>query len=1073
MGNIQSAEAPRRHRKLSKPPVSNHLSAAGLPYTATAVTPHHEHFSNSYLVGSLPPAPKKASSTRVASAGLGIAVPVNDHPSPLPSPTCRDARRDSTHLNGVLRSQSVQSEQSPRLPSFANSSRASSMVQDGGHRSLTRSESLPIPGHRGSVSYDARAFEAQQLLNAMQKLPSEPAAITNKFENHSESSQDVTDDTKNGNQSAGTSISRTNSDVSLYMPMRRRSVIRTPGVATRAHHSNHPISAKSSFRNSHPPSPSHTRNNSIESDMVRRMSMPSITPSLQSPKRVTTPTEADYKQLGGIKFGSLRITNGAPMATPVPEDEVKVEGILNSVLPATREGYFDDQANPSILASQGLNQAQTKDPMATGQQVTTAPYSVAERSGDAFKSRTYANDMSGNGNADSFPVAEALNVRDDPNPKPVPKNIQLELENKILKGLTRSNSGFIPSPSSESTRQTATKVDSGYSSNVSLRSLRSAVTDRSTMASDKLDSDLTGTYSPSDSTSTRTSSLAPSQRHGRLPIHLEVPSSTMDDDASTCPTSPASPSTPSFSFTRGGRGRFSSFKSTKSCETRPSQPAQKPTPIPIIVTNERAEEQLPSPPSSASGRGGAKLYRFLSSSRTKSLPKVREVRTTAREVPDSPSDLEGSQSRVTTGTKFAQRPGLRGEPSKDTLNTIMSVGSQDVNNAGGRQQDAMPSGAKQVALRKVSRRQSWRQSISQMFGPRNPTAAPIKTNEGEATQKRPAGATERGTTPANATRNPRAVGSSIPRQSPRQTSTNSSASPTKKNFTKAEPRDRRDKPELAHLRTNVSAPNLSETRRSPLSPYDGDLNSALRARTSPPVSMQTRTTKSSRTKSQGHSRSITPSYPINSSRPVASRRLSLPQDLGRSTLQSRHSAQALLGYSEQRSPSRATASRPAVSPQQVYPVQQPQVLSYSSTGLQQPVPAASQTRQRRRASAPPQGLQSSGVPRSRSTTTLLQQQQQRQYMQQQQQPLQSWTPVEAYSLNQQLQQNYMLQNQGVVYGMPNMMQQYPDIYVTGPGPGYTVHRRASSQGTVYGHSPPFRVLHSYNSPAYRGVPIWG
>jgi hypothetical protein len=135
MGNEQSAETPRGHRKLSKSPHCNQTSAAGLPYTATAVTPHREHFSNSYLVGSLPPVPNKASSTRRVAPGLGIAVPASDGISPAPTPTCRELRRDS-----MPRRTSVQSERSPRLPSFVNSSRTSSIAKDSGYRTLARAD---------------------------------------------------------------------------------------------------------------------------------------------------------------------------------------------------------------------------------------------------------------------------------------------------------------------------------------------------------------------------------------------------------------------------------------------------------------------------------------------------------------------------------------------------------------------------------------------------------------------------------------------------------------------------------------------------------------------------------------------------------------------------------------------------------------------------------------------------------------------------------------------------------------------------------------------------------------------
>ncbi|EWY88186.1 hypothetical protein FOYG_09492 [Fusarium oxysporum NRRL 32931] len=1073
MGNEQSAESPRGHRKLSKPPHCSQASAAGLPYTATAVTPHREHFSNSYLVGSLPPAPNKASTTRRVAPGLGIAVPAGDASSPIQSPTCRDPMRDLKS-----RTRSIQSEQSPILPAFVNSSRTSSIAQDSGYRTLTRADSMSVAVRRGSASYDTRAAEAKTLLSAKEKLPREP--IISKSNKHSdETSQDVTDDTNNATQSAGSSISRTNSDVSLYMPMRRRSVVQTPGIATRAHHSNPPVSAKSSFRKSLPATPSQSRHNSIESGMARRMSLPTTIPSqAQSPDRAVTPVEADYKQLGGMKFGSLRITNGAPGTSPMPEDDVKQQGASESTLVIPRAEYFHEQAkNPLRSMNQGSTMTEANELM-TGEKSLTARIAscVTECSSDAEKSRTGDGGMSGNGNAVSFPVAEVLDVREDPNAKPDPKKTQLGLENKMLKGLSRSDSGFIPSPSSEKTHRSASRVDSGYSSNVSLRSLpslRSGVTDKNTMASEKLDVDMSGMCSPSDSNSTRTSSSVPSQTRNRLPIHLEVPlSSTDDDTSSACLASPSSPaSRPFSSFSRGSRMRLASLKSNKSFEPRVSNTAT----TPIVLSKGDFQEQLPSPAADVS-RGGSKIYRFLNGSRKKGSLKKGEVAMIEQDFTTDPLGLK------TGSIPKPHRPSLRKEPSKDTLHTIMSVGSQDALGNTRRGED-VARGAKKTVGKKMSRRQSWRQSIAQIFGSRSADASPALSSkpEPEPTPRRPSTAMELTSRSFNAAPSPRAVSSWSSRPKPRKaaSSSGSLALQTRKVVNKSSIQESRDKPELAHLRTNVSAPNLSANHRSSLSPPALEMDQTLRTKTSPPVSMQNRGSKPPRAKSQAQNRAMAPSFPINS-RPSASRRLSLPQDYGRMTP---HSRQISHGRTESRSSSRGMAMSPTagLSSQQVNAVQHSRVLSYSSNGTQQSGPAAQQVKHHRRVSAPAQPRQIANMPRSRSNTTLIQIQQQQMHQQQmlqqhqQRRPrtsVQSWAPMDMHSLNQQLQQNYMMQNQALVYGAPNMVQQYPNIYVSSPVPNHPVHGRQSSQGGMYVQDPPFRVLHSYNSPAYRNVPIW-
>ncbi|KAI1015750.1 hypothetical protein LB503_009792 [Fusarium chuoi] len=1073
MGNEQSAESPRGHRKLSKPPHCSQASAAGLPYTATAVTPHREHFSNSYLVGSLPPAPNKASTTRRVAPGLGIAIPAGDASSPIQSPTCRDPMRDLKS-----RTRSIQSEQSPILPAFANSSRTSSIAQDSSYRTLTRADSMPVAVRRGSASYDTRAVEAKKLLNAKEKLPSEP--IISKSNKHSdEASQDVTDDNNNATQSAGSSISRTNSDVSLYMPMRRRSVVQTPGIATRAHHSNPPVSAKSSFRKSLPATSSQSRHNSIKSGMGRRMSMPTKIPSqAKSPDRAVTPVEADYKQLGGMKFGSLRITNGAPGTSPMPEDDVKQQGASESALAIPRAEYFHEQAkNPLRLMNQGSVMTDANELMTGEKSLASRVAScVTEGLSDAEKSRTGDGGMSGNGNAVSFPVAEVLEVREDPNAKPCPKKMQLGLENKMLKGLSRSDSGFIPSPSSEKTHRSASRVDSGYSSNVSLRSLpslRSGVTDKNTMASEKLDVDMSGMCSPSDSNSTRTSSLVPSQTRNRLPIHLEVPlSSTDDDTSSTCPTSPSSPASRPFSpFSRGSRMRLSSLKSNKSFEPRVSNTAT----APIVLSKGDFREQLPSSTADVS-RGGSKIYRFLNGSRKKGSLKKREVTTIEQGVTTDPLGLK------TGSIPKPNRPSLRKEPSKDTLHTIISVGSQDAIGSTRRGED-VARGVKKTVTKKMSRRQSWRQSIAQLFGTRSADASPALSSipEPVPTPRRPSTAMELTSRPFNAAPSPRAVSSWSSRPAPKKAASSSGnlALETRKMAIKSSIQESRDKPELAHLRTNVSAPNLSAKRRSSLSPSALEMDQTLRTKTSPPVSMQNRGSKPPKAKPQVQNRAMTPSFPINS-RPSASRRLSLPQDYGRMTP---HSRQISHGRTESRSSSRGMVMSPTAgsSSQQVNAVQHSRVLSYSSNGTQQSGPTTQQVKHHRRVSAPAQPHQIVNMPRSRSSTTLMQIQQQQMHQQQmlqqhqQRRPrtsVQSWAPMDMHSLNQQLQQNYMMQNQALVYGAPNMVQQYPNIYVTSPVPNHPVHGRQGSQGGMYVQDPPFRVLHSYNSPAYRNVPIW-
>lgn len=141
-------------------------------------------------------------------------------------------------------------------------------------------------------------------------------------------------------QPASTPIARANSDVSLYAPVRRRSMIQTPGLATRITN-DCPASRRSSFRHSMPSTPAggRSRMNSIdmniqpittvdefvsenEEDFPELLPVPATEPF----ERALTPSDMDYRPLGAMKFGSLRITNGAASPLPSPDFEPPTTG---------------------------------------------------------------------------------------------------------------------------------------------------------------------------------------------------------------------------------------------------------------------------------------------------------------------------------------------------------------------------------------------------------------------------------------------------------------------------------------------------------------------------------------------------------------------------------------------------------------------------------------------------------------------------------------------------------------------------------------------------------------------------
>ncbi len=131
--------------------------------------------------------------------------------------------------------------------------------------------SWPPAGSRTSWNYDLTSYEAKRLLNLVEEPMSfeqNSAMSETKFTEVSE----VTWKSSHPANPESTSLSRANSDLSLYTPVRRRSILQTPGVATRKN-SNAGLS-KPNYRHSHPPTPSLSRRTSFESNSSRVLSMP-------------------------------------------------------------------------------------------------------------------------------------------------------------------------------------------------------------------------------------------------------------------------------------------------------------------------------------------------------------------------------------------------------------------------------------------------------------------------------------------------------------------------------------------------------------------------------------------------------------------------------------------------------------------------------------------------------------------------------------------------------------------------------------------------------------------------------
>ncbi|CAI4210781.1 unnamed protein product [Parascedosporium putredinis] len=298
-------------------------------------------------------------------------------------------------------------------------------------------------------------------------------------------------------------LSRANSEISLFAPVRRRSIIRTPGVATRAETASE-ASRRTSLRGRHETAASarQSRRNSIERSPTRIQSVPSKLTDLNG-QRAVTPSETDYQQLGAMKFGSLRITNGAP--SPSSDKRRRKRGSGGQVFVLHNDSNSSLESTPKQNAAVHLKIAEPR-PIVSALSPITATFLKLEAGAESQSSThartdagSFANFLPGI-NFGSFTLSE---------PRPV-SPLQLQTTSKhtameddllkmtarvhqhpssardktlILSGQDR-DSGIVSSPISDySTQKPFSKTDSGYSSNVSLRSLR--LSNGSSAAADK------------------------------------------------------------------------------------------------------------------------------------------------------------------------------------------------------------------------------------------------------------------------------------------------------------------------------------------------------------------------------------------------------------------------------------------------------------------------------------------------------------------------------------------------------------------------------------------------------------
>ncbi|KAI1500669.1 hypothetical protein F5X99DRAFT_232526 [Biscogniauxia marginata] len=731
MGNSPSVEASGRGskaaHKLSKPRTGN-VATAGL-LCPKALPDSTQHFTSnprrfSQLSGSTsapsPKLPEKDAETMASIMGGSSDGEPGDRSSrriSRPDPS-QEPRRHQQRSNsvGVIASPQVRCR-----PIRANSVNIGPEESYAAHFNL---QSLSKNGSRISFTYDIASYEARQLLN----LAEEPFRESSPRipDNHSQVSETAWKSNPGSHRpsvsSTAPSLPRAHSDVSLYTPMRRKSLM-TPGVATRTAPTcpAPSIPPKSRARYSLPSTPS--RRDSLESTGP---GIVSLAPSVAGPDlipRALTPSEAEYKQTGAFKLGTLRITNGSPVTSPTADSSDDEDDKQGPKQPSKQGGHYHGElkvvsgnveeasfttigtvggeerlVHPSPIKASSLPMLEsrgsilttaTKEPMAKleapGQFSPDLVHSPLPISGADLESselqvtskHTAAEDQLFEDEPEEY-YAEILDIRVDPSAKSTPPRPRLLSNDQESKDISRSDSGIVASPTSVCSKKPLSKADSGYSSNVSIRSLSSKVRgqekDAPQVSSSGTPSEIPHGVSIPVVTQTVTRSIPN--------VTISKPEETVETPllekvcATLVPTNQrASQELPAASRRKL---RLLGSKSSLKKSVVPVNGNIEPSEVSPLPSTSSSAGSTSSLSSGVTPRKLGKLQRLLSGTRVP-LSAHFIHRTEKPDIPPTPKDTQAKlhgQSRLLPVS--LKRFTLKPEPSKETLGTIMSVGSAEL-----------------------------------------------------------------------------------------------------------------------------------------------------------------------------------------------------------------------------------------------------------------------------------------------------------------------------------------------------------------------------------------------------------
>lgn len=1029
MGNAPSVvEGPEKGRrtaqKLTKPRTTN-VATAGL--LDPNYTPNPRRRFSAARTWSLPYGTEPAPSPLYPSSDAGTADQWDDTNDSERVGRSRSVKNIFRSRSSQGRSRNGDAKQDGYLPTPAPStrpSRANSMIvgtADHPYHGLGGRPGWSTVTPSMPSNYGISPYEAKRLLN----LTEEPISYEEQSNVSEGAIRTVPSSprlpTAVGNP-ASASISRAESEISLCTPMRRRS-LQVPGVATRAAPQVPPLPKRSTARYSMPPTPS--RRGSWD---TLEMAMPSVyelSRGVAEVARASTPCEDDYKHIGAFKLGTLRITNGSPVTSPVVDTDSSDGNSGCQTTPEICNGqsYFDP-INPSIDGSADATAPQKELPGRQPSVFPVSPGPKAEYLPEINSSSPFLEDRLGpvaelqiaSKNTaiedDLFAVEQAeysqlevLDVRVDPSAKSIPPHPCLASEGTRSREINRSDSGIVASPTSEYSQKALSKADSGYSSNVSLRSFsRTATVHRKGQAAIGEPGASPATSSPPDSTELSSREATPPPP---------------GPDKSDVPTTPARTSRELSPAARPNlwlRGRKSLSRKAKDRLTLDSASPAQPSPT-------WSEFSLQSPTGSSKSasafsissiaRKNGKLQKLLGSGRgPANLSPTHPTETTV--VSPIPLEVEARFAKRTESyPAMMRRQSVKPEASKETLGTIFSVGSAEmVNEHGICLSPTVPVDAALVATPTPAVREAAAMSASNLPPPSPTVYTPVGARASEV----PPSALVSGH-PAVFT----------PTHRPRRSAT----------FT-AQPSPMEDR---AHPLLGPSRPS------STLEP----LSFSRKFKSPPPVSLRTRSVGSPQPPSRTQS---TP--------PGAARAPSFNQSLSASTSWENMGHYAQEGY-------RGCPPAPMPVP---------------SPGQPQPLSARSSFVRSRGNSLSSQSSQMAGeMARPKPTP-------------------------QRYSTIVPPMRHRISSDGGAFHPPPNSVVDQTPIRDNGPYPlmggkvsdpwtGSSLesearrdrspaqvqaqqppraprsHSRNRSVGSADPHPAPYRVLHSYNSPAYRNVPIWG